>query len=96
MEYWRIAVDKVTTWTFHHFKFLNTGKLSQVALENKFGAICLRCGSNSNPSDALKTVTINGVAYGSLYGTKREDGGASVLDKLHSFLSHPKHHQAVY
>ena len=51
----------------------------------------MHCGSYSNPSagqfvDALKTVIINGLAYRSLYGTNREDGGASLLDKLHSFL----------
>jgi hypothetical protein len=70
MEYGISAVDKVTTRTFLEFKFLNIRKLNQDALVNTFGAICLRCGSNSNPSDAMKTVTINGLAYRSLYGTK--------------------------
>ena len=51
----------------------------------------MHCGSYSNPSagqfvDALKTVIINGLAYRSLYGTNCEDDGASLLDKLHSFL----------
>lgn len=75
----------------HQFKFLETRNLNQDALENAFGAIRLHCGSNSNPSagqfvDALKTVIINGLAYRSLYGTNCEDDGASLLDKLHSFL----------
>jgi len=75
----------------HKFKFLETRNLSQDALENTFGAIHLHCGSNSNPPvgqfvDALKTVIINGLAYRSLYGTNCEDDGASLLDKLHSFL----------
>jgi hypothetical protein len=75
----------------HKFKFLETRNLNQDALENTFGAICLHCGSNNNPSvglfvDALKTVIINGLAYRSLYGTNCEDDDASVLDKLHSFL----------
>jgi len=58
-----------TTWNFK-FKFLNTGKLNQDALENTFGAIRLCCGSNNNPYDALKTVIFNGLAYRSLCGTK--------------------------
>jgi hypothetical protein len=75
----------------HKFKFLETRNLNQDALENTFGAIRLHCGSNSNQSvgqfvDALKTVIINGLAYRSLYGTNCEDDGASLLDKLHSFL----------
>jgi len=46
---------------------------------------------NNNPSvglfvDALKTLIFNGLAYRSLYGTDCEDDGASLLDKLHSFL----------
>ena len=61
------------------------------ALENTFGAIRLHCGSDNNPSvgqfvDALKTVIINGLAYRSVFGTNCEDDGASLLDKLHSFL----------
>jgi len=36
--------------------------------------------------DAEKTVIINGLAYRSLYGTNCEEDGASLLDKLHSFL----------
>ena len=52
----------------------------------------MHCGSNNNPSvgqfvDALKTVIINGLAYRCLYGTNCEDDGASLLDKLHSFLN---------
>jgi hypothetical protein len=75
----------------HKFRFVETRNLNQDALENAFGAICLHCGSNSNPSagrfvDALKTVIINGLAYRSLHGTNCEDDGASLLDKLHSFL----------
>ena len=62
-----------------------------LVIENTFGAIRLHCDSNSNPSvgqfvDALRTVIINGLAYRSLYGTNCEDDGASLLDKLHSFL----------
>ena len=60
MEYWRSAVDKVTTWTFLKFKFLSTGKLNQDPLENTFGAICMHCGSKNIPSDSLKTVISNG------------------------------------
>jgi hypothetical protein len=75
-----------TTWNFLKFKFLNTRKLNQDALENTFGAICLHCGSNNNPYDALKRAIIYGLAYRSLYGTNCEDDGASLLDKLHSFL----------
>jgi len=57
------------------FKFLETRKLNQDALENTFGAIRLHCGSKNNQSvgqfvDALKTVIINGLAYRSLYGTE--------------------------
>jgi len=75
----------------HKFQFLETRNLNQDALENTFGAIRLHCGSNSNPSvgqfvDALKTVIINGLAYRSLCGPNCEDDGASLLDKLHSFL----------
>ena len=75
----------------HKFKFLETRNLNQDALENTFGAIRLHCGSNNNLSvgqfvDAMKTVIINGLAYRSLYGTNCEDDGASLLDKLHSFL----------
>jgi hypothetical protein len=55
MEYWRNAVENVTTWTILKFKILNTRKLNQDDLENTFGAISLRCGSNNNPSDAVKT-----------------------------------------
>jgi len=44
MEYWRSAVDKVTTWTFLKFKFLDNRNLNQDALENTFGAIRLHCG----------------------------------------------------
>jgi hypothetical protein len=69
MEYWRSGVYKVTTWAFLKFKFLDTRNLNQDALENTFGAIRLHCGSNNDPSDALKTVIINGLAYISLYGT---------------------------
>jgi hypothetical protein len=69
MEYWRSAVDNVTTWAFHKFKFLDTRNRNQDALENTFDAIRLHCGSNNGPSNALKTVIINGLAYRSLYGT---------------------------
>jgi hypothetical protein len=75
----------------HKFRFLETRNLYQDALENTFGAIHLHCGSNNNPSvghfvDALKTLIINGLAYSSLFGTNCEDDGASLPDKLHSFL----------
>ena len=68
----------------HKFKFLETRNLNQNAIENTFGAICLHCGSNNNPSgvelvDALKQ------SYRSVYGTNFEDDGASLQDKLHSF-----------
>jgi hypothetical protein len=65
MEFWRSAVDKVT-WTFLKFKFLDNGNLNQDALENTFSAIRLHCGSHNSPSEALKTVIINGLAYRSL------------------------------
>ena len=73
------------------FKFLETRNLNQDALEKTFGAIRLYCGSNNNQYikqfvDTPKTVINNGLAYRSLYGTKCEDDGASLLDKLHSFL----------
>ena len=50
----------------HKFKFLETRNLNQDALENKFGAIRLHCGSKNNPSvgqflDALKAVIIDGL-----------------------------------
>jgi len=32
------------------FKYLETRNLNQDALENAFGAICLHCGANNNPS----------------------------------------------
>jgi len=75
----------------HKFKFLETRNLNQDALKNTFGAIHLHCGSNSNPCvgqfvDALKTVIINGLAYRSQCCLNCEDDGASLLDKLHSFL----------
>jgi hypothetical protein len=74
----------------HKFKFLETRNLNQDALKNTFGAIHLHCGSNSNPSvgqfvDGLKTV-INVLAYRSLCCLNCEDDGASLLDKLQSFL----------
>jgi len=82
---WRKASEK------HKFKYLETRNLNQYALESRFGAIRLHCGSDNNPSvgqfvDALKTDIIKGLAYRSLYGTNYEDDGASLLDKLHSFL----------
>ena len=75
----------------HKFKFLETRTLHQNGLENTFDAIHWHYGLNNNASvgqfvDALKTVIINGLAYRSLYGTNCEDDGASLLDKLHSFL----------
>jgi hypothetical protein len=96
MEYWRSTVDNVTTWTFLKFKFLDTRNQNQDALENAFLAIPLHCGSNKNPSDALKAVIINGLANRSIYNTNWEDDGSSLLDKLHSFLSHPMLHQPVH
>jgi hypothetical protein len=62
MEYWRSAVDNVTTWTFLNFKFLDTRNLNQSAVENTFSAIRLHSGSNNNLCNALKTVIINGLA----------------------------------
>jgi len=55
----------------------------------------LHCGSNNNPSVGqfavvLKTVFINGLVYRNLYCTDCEDDGASLLDKLHSFLKPSK------
>jgi hypothetical protein len=72
-------------------EFLETRNLNQDALENTFGAILLYCGSNNNPTvgqfvDALKTVIINGLAYRILCCPNFEGDGASLLDKLHSFL----------
>ena len=90
---WLITIGAVQhVWRkVHKFTFLETRNLNQDALENTFGSIRLHCGSNNNPSirqfvDALKTVIINGLAYRSLYGSNCEDDGASLLDKLHSFL----------
>jgi len=73
------------------FKYLETQNLNQDALENTFGAICLHCGSNNNPSvgqfvDAPKTVIINGLACRGLLDPHCEDDGATLLDNLHSFL----------
>lgn len=53
------------------FKYLETRNLNQDALENTSGPIHLCCESNDNPCigkfvDDLKTVIINGLAYGSL------------------------------
>ena len=96
MEYWRSAVDNVTTWPFLKFKFLDTRNLKQTAVETTLSAICLHRVSNSNPCNAVKTVIINGLAYRSLYGTNWGDGGVSLLDKLHSFLSHPVLRQPVH
>ena len=75
----------------HKFIFLETRNLHQNGIENTFDTIHWHGGSNNNTSvgqfvDALKTVIINGLAYRSLYGTNCEDDGASLLDKLHSFL----------
>jgi hypothetical protein len=38
MEYGRNAVDKLTLWTYHKFKLLDTRNLNQDALQNTFGA----------------------------------------------------------
>ena len=83
------------------FKFLETRNLNQDALENTFGAIRLRCGSNNNPSvgqfvDSLKRVIINGLSYRSLFGTNCEDDGASLLESYTHFSSHPLLHQPVH
>ena len=48
------------------FKYLETRNLNQDVLQYTFGAICLQCGSNNNPSvqqfvDTLQTVIINGL-----------------------------------
>jgi len=50
------------------FKYLETRNLNQDPLENTLGAICLYCGSNSNPTvgqfvGALKTSIISGLAF---------------------------------
>ena len=76
------------------FKYLETQNLNQDALESTFGAIRSHCESNNNPSvgqfvDALKTVIINGLAYTGLLDPNCEDDGATLLDNLHSFSSHP-------
>jgi hypothetical protein len=63
MEYWRSAVDNVTTWTFLNFRCPDTRNLNQDALENTFCAISLHGGSENNPSLALKTVIINDLIY---------------------------------
>ena len=61
-------------------------------LENTFGAICLHCGSNNNPSFgqflvALKTVIISGLACrGLLNPNCEDDDGATLLDNLHSCI----------
>jgi len=70
-----------TTWNFLKFKFLDTKNLSQDVLENTFNAILLHCDSNNNPSNALKTVIINGVAYRSLNGSNCEDDGVLFWTK---------------
>ena len=75
----------------HKFKFPETRNLNQNALEKTFGTNHLHCVFNSNQSvgqfvDALKIVIINGLAYKSQYVTNCEDDGASLLDKVHSFL----------
>ena len=64
------------------FKYLETP--NRDALENTFGVMHLHCGSNDNLSagqllDALKTVSVNGVAY------RSKDDGACLLGKLHTF-----------
>jgi len=70
MEYWRSAIENTTNWTFLKFKLPDNINLNQDAPENTFGAILLHCGSNNNPSDALKRVIIIiGLAYRSLYDT---------------------------
>jgi len=58
MDYWKSAVDKVTTWTFLNFRFLDTRNLNQDALESTFCAISLHCGSENNQLFALETVII--------------------------------------
>jgi len=52
-------------------------------LENTFGAICLHCGSNNNPSIG-QFVIISGLALRGLLNC--EDHGATLLDNLHSCL----------
>jgi hypothetical protein len=93
MEYWRSAVDKVTTWTFLKFKFLDNRNLNQAALENTFGATRLHCSSNSYPSDALKTVVINGLACMSL--AERMVVPPFWTSYTH-FSSHPVLHEPVH
>ena len=73
------------------FKYLETQNLNQNGLQNTFDAIHLHCGSNNNPYigqfvDALKTVTISGLAVRSLLNPNSEDDGATLPDSLHSCL----------
>jgi len=96
MEYWRNAVDNVTIWAFLKFKFSDTRNLNQEGVENVFGANRFHCGSNNNKPDVLNTVIIKCLAYKSVYGTNCEEGGACLLDKLLSFLSHPMLHEPVH
>jgi hypothetical protein len=68
--------------------------MNEDPLENIFGAICLHCGSNSNPSvgqfvDALKTGIISGLAFRGLRGTNCKEDDSSLLDILHSLLRGP-------
>jgi uncharacterized membrane protein len=60
MQYWRRAVDNVTTWTVHKFKFLVTRNLIRMLFRTH------SVHSNNNPSDTLKTLFVNGLAYRSL------------------------------
>jgi len=59
------------------FDYLETQSLNLDPLENTFGVIHLHCGSNSNPTvgqfvDALKTSTINCLAYAGLHNANCE------------------------
>ena len=82
------------------FKYLETQNLNQDGLQNKFGAICLHCGSNNNPSvgqfvDAFKTVIISGLACRGLLNPNSEhDDGATFLEiyipvSRHLLFLHP-------
>jgi hypothetical protein len=73
------------------FRILETLNLNQDTLKNTFGAICLHCGANNNPSvrqyvDALKTVIISCLTCRGLLDPNYEGDGATLLDNLHSFL----------
>ena len=75
------------------FKYLETPNLNENGLQNKFGAICLHCGSNNNPSvgqfvDALKTAIISGLACRGLLQSDCEDDVAILMEIFIPVSSH--------